>query len=111
MSLDSSIYFVFLAMVVAIYWTLNRRSQNILLLAASYFFYAWWDWRFLLLMAASTSVDYWVARRLHASNDPKTRKGFLAASLALNFCFLGYFKYFNFFVDSFAGVASLIGFH
>ena len=56
MSLDSSIYFVFLATVAAIYWRLGRRSQNLLLLAASYFFYAWWDWRFLLLMAASTSV-------------------------------------------------------
>ncbi len=110
MSLDSSIYFIFLALVTAIYWRLSRRSQNILLLAASYFFYAWWDWRFLLLMAASTSADYWAARRLHASTDPGTRRIFLAGSLALNFCFLGYFKYFNFFVDSFAGLATLAGF-
>ncbi len=111
MSLDSSIYIVFLALVVAIYWTLSRRGQNILLLAASYFFYAWWDWRFLLLMAASTSVDYWTARRLCASPSPRTRRTLLLASLALNFCFLGYFKYFNFFVDSFAGVASIVGIH
>ena len=111
MSLDSSIYFVFLALVAAIYWRLSRRGQNILLLAASYFFYAWWDWRFLLLMAASTSVDYWAARRLHTSTSLRTRRIFLAGSLALNFCFLGYFKYFNFFVDSFAGLARLAGFH
>ena len=111
MSLDSSIYFVFLALTVVIYWRLNRRGQNILLLAASYFFYAWWDWRFLLLMAASTSVDYWAARRLHTSTDVRKRRVLLGASLALNFCFLGYFKYFNFFVDSFAGLANLAGFH
>src|SRR5271170_5645980 len=111
MLLDSAIYMVFLALVVAIYWRLRRRGQNLLLLAASYFFYAWWDWRFLLLMGASTSVDYWAARRMNALLRPGARRRLLFASLALNFCFLGYFKYFNFFVDSFAGVASLAGFH
>jgi alginate O-acetyltransferase complex protein AlgI len=111
MSLDSSVYFVFLALVAVIYWMLNRRSQNILLLAASYFFYAWWDWRFLLLIATSTSVDYWAARRMHLSSNPAARRHLLFASLALNFFFLGYFKYFNFFIDSAAGIASLAGFH
>src|SRR5271170_198588 len=111
MSLDSSVYFVFLALVAAIYWRLSRRGQNILLLTASYFFYAWWDWRFLLLMAASTSVDYWAARRMGASITPRARRHLLYASLALNLCFLGYFKYFNFFIDSFAGVAALVGLH
>src|SRR5271156_5566486 len=109
MLLDSAIYMVFLALVVAIYWSLHRRGQNLLLLAASYFFYAWWDWRFLLLMVASTSVDYWVARQLDRSTNLRTRKTLLFASLALNFCFFGYFKYFNFFLDSFAGAASLLG--
>jgi D-alanyl-lipoteichoic acid acyltransferase DltB (MBOAT superfamily) len=111
MSLDSSVYFVFLAMVAALYWQLNLRRQNLLLLAASYFFYAWWDWRFLLLMAASTSADYWAARRLHASSEPRVRRRYLFGALALNLCFLGYFKYFNFFVDSCSGLAALAGFH
>src|SRR5271170_2670317 len=111
MLLDSAIYMVFLALVVAIYWRLSRRGQNLLLLAASYFFYAWWDWRFLLLMIASTSVDYWVARKLGRTSDTRTRRYLLFASLALNFCFLGYFKYFNFFLDSFAGIADLLGLH
>jgi D-alanyl-lipoteichoic acid acyltransferase DltB (MBOAT superfamily) len=111
MSLDSSIYFAFLAFVATIYWRLSRHGQNILLLAASYFFYAWWDWRFLLLMAASTSLDYLAARRLHTSTSPRTRRTLLFASLALNLSFLGYFKYFNFFVDSFAGIAGVAGFH
>ncbi len=111
MLLDSPIYLVFLVIVVAIYWRFSRRCQNLLLLASSYFFYAWWDWRFLFLIAASTSIDYWAARRIHASSNPRTRRQLLFGSLALNLCFLGYFKYFNFFVDSFAGVASLIGLH
>jgi alginate O-acetyltransferase complex protein AlgI len=62
-------------------------------------------------MAASTTVDYWAARRIHASLNPRTRRQFLFGSLALNLCFLGYFKYFNFFVDSFAGAANLVGLH
>jgi D-alanyl-lipoteichoic acid acyltransferase DltB (MBOAT superfamily) len=111
MLLDSAIYMVFLALVVASYWRLGRRGQNVLLLAASYFFYAWWDWRFLLLMAASTSADYWIARLLHRCERTTTRRNLLIASLALNFGFLGYFKYFNFFVDSFAGLVGLAGFH
>ena len=54
MLFDTPVYFVFLALVVIAYWRLQWRAQNVLLLAASYFFYGWWDWRFLLLMLAST---------------------------------------------------------
>jgi len=111
MLLDSAVYLIFLFAVVTIYWRLNQRSQNIMLLCASYFFYAWWDWRFLLLMATSTSVDYWMSLRIRDSSNDQTRRNLLFVSLALNFCFLGYFKYFNFFVDSFAGVADLVGMH
>jgi len=111
MLLDSAVYLLFLLPVVVIYWRLNQRRQNIMLLCASYFFYAWWDWRFLLLMAASTSVDYWMSRRIQSSSNQSTRRKLLYVSLALNFCFLGYFKYFNFFLDSFAGVADLMGMH
>ncbi len=106
---DSAIYMVFLALMAVGYWRLSWRAQNRLLLAASYFFYAWWDWRFLLLIAASTTVDYWVARQIAASSDAALRRKLLFGSLALNFCFLGYFKYFNFFVDSFAAMAGSLG--
>jgi alginate O-acetyltransferase complex protein AlgI len=111
MLLDSAAYFVFLGLLVLVYWRLNQRHQNIMLLCASYFFYAWWDWRFLILMAASTSVDYWMGRHIQSSSNQGTRRKLLYLSLALNFCFLGYFKYFNFFLDSFAGVADLFGMH
>ena len=111
MLLDSAIYMVFLALVVVLYWRLGLRNQNRLLLAASYFFYAWWDWRFLLLMASSTTVDYFIARLIYASSNPQSRRAWLVLSLLLNFGFLAYFKYFNFFVDSFASVAGVLGLH
>ena len=43
MLFDTPVYFVFLAIVVAVYWRLEWRRQNQLLLAASYLFYGWWD--------------------------------------------------------------------
>jgi alginate O-acetyltransferase complex protein AlgI len=109
MYFDSTAYIVFLLLVVAVYWRLPFRAQNLFLLAASYFFYGWWDWRFLFLMASSTIVDYCASRWMDASADPRRRKLLLAVSVTLNFCFLGFFKYCNFFVDSFTHVAAALG--
>src|SRR5208282_2209485 len=100
MLFDSPIFFVFLVVVVAVYWRLPRREQNVFLLAASYFFYGWWDWRFLLLMAGSTTIDFVVARQIGRSGDQRLRRRLFWFSLALNFGFLGIFKYFNFFIGS-----------
>jgi len=111
MFFDSTAYVVFLICVTLLYWSLSFRMQNRLLLAASYFFYAWWDWRFLFLMAGSTVVDYGVARSLGKSADQRVRRTLLIVSLTLNFGFLGVFKYFNFFADSMAHLASLLGLH
>jgi alginate O-acetyltransferase complex protein AlgI len=106
---DSTIYVLFLTLAVLIYWRLPFRKQNYFLLAASYFFYGWWDWRFLILMAGSTLVDYLVARKIAATSDGQTRRLLLLFSLILNFSFLGVFKYFNFFVNSAAHLAALLG--
>jgi alginate O-acetyltransferase complex protein AlgI len=111
MLLDSAVYMAFLALVVAVYWRIGRLQQNCLLLFASYFFYAWWDWRFLILIACSTVVDYLIARVMLRSATSSQRRALLIASLCLNFGFLAYFKYFNFFVDSFSRAAASIGFH
>src|SRR6266480_224612 len=109
MLFDSTAYGLFLILVLLIYWRLPFRKQNYLLLAASYFFYAWWDWRFLILMAVSTVVDYLVARKIAATSDERTRRLLLFFSIVLNFSFLGVFKYFNFFVESMAHLAALLG--
>jgi D-alanyl-lipoteichoic acid acyltransferase DltB (MBOAT superfamily) len=81
------------------------------LLGVSYFFYGWWDWRFLLLMAGSTSIDYLIAKKIPGLSNPAQRRAMLILSLAVNFSFLGFFKYFNFFVQSFATLLSTAGFH
>ena len=111
MLFDSPAFAIFLIVVVLLYWRLNRRWQNIFLLGASYFFYGWWDWRFLLLMAGSTSIDYLIAKKIPSLSNPAQRRAMLILSLAVNFSFLGFFKYFNFFVQSFAALLSTVGFH
>jgi D-alanyl-lipoteichoic acid acyltransferase DltB (MBOAT superfamily) len=111
MNFNSFEYGFFLALVVVVCWALPRlRWQNIFLLAASYFFYASWDWRFLGLILLSTTVDYWMARAM-PSAPPQRRKLLLSISLITDLGVLGFFKYFNFFVDSAASLLNILGVH
>ena len=111
MLFDSPIYFLFLIPVVLAYWRLGHRQQNVFLLIASYFFYGWWDCRFLALMVGSTAVDFLIAQKIAPGRAEQNRKRWFVFSLLLNFGILGVFKYFNFFVDSFAGALATLGFH
>src|ERR1700740_794284 len=111
MLFDSPAYFVFLIPVVLLYWRLNRRAQNIFLLVASYFFYGWWDWRFLALMIASTTVDFLIAQKISPRRADPHRKKWLILSLVWNFTILGVFKYFDFFAGSFVDSLDHLGFH
>jgi len=111
MLFDSPVYIVFLVLVTLLFWRLRFRAQNYFLLTASYFFYGWWDWRFVLLLAFSSVVDFYVAQAIVAAESAKRRKALLFLSIALNFLILGFFKYFNFFVDSFLHLAPALGLH
>jgi len=90
----------FLAVVLALYYVLPHRAQNVMLLLASYVFYACWDWRFLGLLLLSTTIDWTLANLIAREPTRAGAKRWVAASVAVNLCFLGFFKYFNFFVDS-----------
>ena len=110
MFFDTPIYIAFLAFIVALYWLFSRKFQNVLLLAASYFFYGWWDWRFLILIAISTFVDFHCAHYISRSDNPGRRRFLLTVSLLINLGFLGIFKYFNFFEDSMVQLLRVMGF-
>ncbi|MCI4671329.1 MAG: MBOAT family protein [Bacteroidia bacterium] len=102
----------FLPIVFALYWSFFRRNlnlQNALLVVVSYFFYGWWDWRFLSLLAISSFADFFIGKAMHYSDDEKRRKLLLGISLAINLGVLGFFKYFNFFVDSFIDMFQVFG--
>lgn len=95
-------FLVFLALVFPLHWLVfsgRVRVQNLFLLAASYVFYGYWDVRFLALMVATTILDYAVSQKI-ATSQGRTRRLWLGLSLTANFGVLGFFKYYNFFLDS-----------
>lgn len=105
MLFNSFSYALFLPIVFILYWVVtknNRRTQNILLLIASYFFYSCWDYRFLLLLFFSTCLDYFTGLKIDQSQKRPVRKAWLLVSIIINLGFLGFFKYYNFFVENFA---------
>lgn len=110
MLFNSFIFLFFLAIVLPIFYLLPKKSyKNIFLLAASYFFYGYWDWRFCLLLLLSTIVDYYIGLWIHNKEDVKRRKLLLYTSLSVNLGILGFFKYFNFFIDSFQTMINGLG--
>lgn len=111
MLFNSLVFVSFFILVYALYISLHKdfRKQNILLLIASYTFYGYWDWRFLLLLWISTIVDYAIGLALANSGTAAHRKKLLALSLIANLSILGFFKYFNFFADTFSKLLTSIG--
>lgn len=107
-------FLVFLPIVYALYWLIKSdkvKWQNILLLLSSYFFYGCWDWRFLFLLAFSTFLDFYTGLKIHRSQSNATRKTWLIISVGTNLGFLGFFKYYNFFAESFASLLENFGLH
>ena len=114
MIFNSLDFAVFLPIVFILYWafTKNLRFQNLIIVVASYFFYGWWDWRFLSLILFSTLVDYSIG--LGISNQQSSllkRRILLWTSILVNLGFLGFFKYYNFFLDNFITAFSFFGFN
>ena len=69
------------------------------ILIASYVFYSWWDWRFVFLLAGCTIWNQVLAVRIHRATTQQQKKLLLWVALAGNLGVLGYFKYYDFFVD------------
>lgn len=114
MLFNSFDFAVFLPLVYLLYWLFfqnNLKLRNLFLLAASYTFYGFWDWRFLSLILISSLMDYVLALKIHqlADEQQKKRKSLMVLSLVLNLGFLGFFKYYNFFVESFVSSFALFG--
>uniref|UniRef100_UPI00359450F7 MBOAT family O-acyltransferase n=1 Tax=Aquiflexum sp. TaxID=1872584 RepID=UPI00359450F7 len=96
-----------------LYWFVfknNLKAQNGFILLASYVFYGWWDWRFLGLIAFSSLVDYICGLKIGDAEDTFKRKVYLGISLGVNLGLLGFFKYFNFFIESATDLINTAGF-
>ena len=110
MQFDSFTFIVFFIAVLALYQLLPTwNSQKGLLLTASYAFYAAWSPPLVVLIWLSTLTDFVIARRMHRLTAAAGRRMLLVASLGVNLGLLGYFKYADFFLHSFQGVAVMVG--
>jgi len=107
-SIDFALFF---PVVFILYWLVAKKLKirNLLILVASYVFYGWWDERFLILIVISSAVDYFIGLKLGRTNNKVVRKWLLGASLFVNLGFLFYFKYANFFIESFVNSFRLFG--
>ena len=114
MFFNSLDFAIFLPIVFIVYWFITNRNlklQNFIIVLASYVFYGWWDWRFLSLIIFSTIIDYSIGIRLSKEENQLKRKILLWASIGVNLGLLGFFKYFNFFIESFNAAFASAGIH
>ena len=111
MLFNSLDFAIFLPIVFILYWFVtqkNWRLQNGLIVLASYVFYGWWDWRFLSLLFFSSMVDYVAGLAMMKEQQQRRRKWYLFISIACNLGLLGFFKYYNFFIESFTTAFSFL---
>ncbi len=113
-----------------LHWLANLKMQNFFIVVVSYIFYGWWDWRFLLLIALTSFCSWgsgvliatvekrrWCISQKETNHADKRRtigaslqrKIILWANIILNLGILGFFKYFNFFVQSFVDAFAGLG--
>ena len=112
MLFNSLDFAIFLPIFFFLYWYVTNRNlqlQNFLIVIASYIFYGWWDWRFLFLIFFSSITDYIIGKGLQITEKEKYRKILLWVSIVTNIGFLGFFKYYNFFINSFVTAFSFFG--
>lgn len=113
MLFNSLSFAIFAPIVFFLYWFIKPNSrvfQNIILLAASYVFYAFWNVNFLFLLLGSTLLDYWIGIRIANATSQLHKKILLVATVVVNLGILAYFKYCNFFIDSFSDFVRALGF-
>lgn len=101
MLFNSYSFFVFFSIVVLINFSLPQRWRIGFLLAASYFYYMQWQWQFCFLLAGQTLISYGGGLAVARAATPRAAKWLVAAAALGSFGILGYYKYFNFFNDSF----------
>src|SRR5688572_22406079 len=112
MLFNSVEFFILLPVVFVLYWFVfrnNLRTQNILIVVSSLVFYGWWDLRFLALLMFSCLIDFSLGIFLGKISHPDKRKTLIIISLLVNLGLLGFFKYYNFFVESFIDAYTFFG--
>ena len=121
MLFNSFEFSIFLPLVFLCYWILlkkNLKAQNFFIVCVSYLFYGWWDWRFLILIAITTTCSYFSGiliekyRAIISSQNKyfNISKLVLVSNILLNLLILGTFKYFNFFSENIQRLFEMFGY-
>lgn len=101
MLFSSMQFFIFACLIIlAMKIIKSNKIKKKILLLGSYYFYGCWDYRFLLLIFGMTFVNYVIGRLIENNNSLSGRKIYLSLGIIFNLSILGFFKYYNFFVDS-----------
>lgn len=114
MIFNSLTFLLFFIAVFLIYWfplTNTTRGQNIFLLLSCYFFYGYADWKMLPLLIVATLIFYYLGKAIAGAKSEKQGYWLTFAGVALGVGTLLYFKYFNFFIESFASLFNAVGLH
>lgn len=107
-TIEFGIFFLIVFTVsCAVRWT--QEIRKLVLLAASYFFYGWWDWRFLGLLFLSTFINYVAGLALARTERSLVRKLIVGLAVISGLSILGFFKYYGFFLTSFAAILETAG--
>lgn len=107
MLFNSLEFAVFLPVVFLLYWFVfqrNLKAQNLFIVAVSYLFYGWWDWRFLFLIAFTSFCSWGSGLLIEKYRHRTPAKVVHLLNICLNLAILGVFKYYDFFVTSFANL-------
>ena len=86
-----------------------NKLRLLFIVAASYVFYAHWNWRYLPLIWGSSTLDYWLGKRIGVTENPRQRRAWLMATVVVNLGALGLFKYWNFGIDSVRSALDMVG--
>jgi D-alanyl-lipoteichoic acid acyltransferase DltB (MBOAT superfamily) len=110
MVFNSLVFWIFFPVFAALYFCLRGQARLWLCLAGSYLFYGWWDWRFLGLIALLTGINYWCGLKItDAPEGSGWRRHYVTFSIVCSLAILGFFKYFNFFIEGFMDLSALAG--
>ena len=116
--------FYFLPLALMLYYASPRRVKHLMLTLLSYGFYGWANPAFVVLLMASTVIDYFcglviAGQGLWGRRDPealarggeRTRRQRMAVAISVisNLSLLGFFKYFNFAVENYDGLIRALG--
>ncbi len=102
---------IFFGIVFVLNWLLAPFATpwRLFMIAASYFFYAWWNWRFIFLLMATTAITIAGGRLVAGAQSPRARRNWMIVAVAGDLGLLGWFKYFGFFSVNFDNIAHNLG--